>query len=311
MYKRSHLFALSVIFVLLACSDLACERQNQQASPANDKPLVVCTTTMISDLARNICGGRFEVVGIMRPGEDPHIYTPRPTDALLIRKAKLLLRNGLHLEGTLAKIIDNNLAPGAVQVAVAEDPRIKPLESEQYKGAPDPHCWFNIAYFRVYAEKCSSAMSQVDPAGKEIYEKAENSYRQQLEELEKYTREQLATIPKQRRVLITSHDAFQYFGRAYDVEVHALIGISTEQEPKPQDVENLVKLIGERQIKSVFIETSVSGRLNNLVRKVSSKAAVEVGGTLYSDSLAEPDSPCGTYIGMLHYNVDTIVKALR
>lgn len=310
MYRNLNRLSVFVIFALALLIGLACERSDQAAT-ANARPLVVCTTTMIADLAKSLAGDRLQVACIMKPGEDPHIYTPRPTDALLIRKASLVLTNGLHLEGTLAKIIDNNLTGKAIKVSLADDPRVKPLESQQYQGAPDPHCWFDIAFFKVYAERCRDAMIAIDPAGKEMFAKAADDYVRQLDEMERYIKQQLATIPQQQRVLITSHDAFQYFGRAYDIEVHALVGISTEQEPKPQDVEALIQLVSSRKVKAVFVETSVSERLNNLVRKVSSKAEIQIGGSLYSDSLAEENTPAATYLGMMRHNVDTIVKALR
>jgi manganese/zinc/iron transport system substrate-binding protein len=275
------------------------------------RPLVVCTTTMITDLARQISAGRADVVGIMKAGEDPHVYEPRPLDAVTIAKADVLLRNGLHLEGTLADIIRNKLRPGAVDAALAEDPRIVPRASKQYAGAPDPHCWFNVRHFMVYAERARDALIQADPEGRAAYAKAAAAYLQELDALDRWVRKQLETIPRSRRVLVTSHDAFEYFGAAYDVEVHGVIGISTEQEPRPQDVESLVRIVRDRGVKAVFVETSVSPALNALVQRVSERTGVKVGGTLYSDSLGEPGGPAGTYAGMIRHNVKTIVGAWR
>ena len=300
-----------ITFLAIAISGFGCDNRSQSGQVPTAKPTVVCTTTMIADLARNLAANRLEVIGLMKAGEDPHIYRPRPTDALQIGKAKILLCNGLHLEGTLAKIIENNLPQNALNIALAEDPRIKPLESEIHKGAPDPHCWFNVGYFKIYAEGCLTAFIKADPAGKSIFEAAAAKYFRELDALDAHVRTQMNAIPKARRVLITSHDAFQYFGREYDVEVHALIGISTEQAPRPQDIEALVRLVNEKQIKSLFVETSVSGTLNDLLRKVGAKAHIEVGGVLYSDSLDSEGSATGTYIGMVRHNVDTIGKALK
>ncbi len=281
------------------------------APAATDKPLVVATTTMIADLARQLSAGRFEVAGIMRTGEDPHVYEPRPSDALLLRRAKVLLRNGLHLEGTLVKIIENNLPAGAINAPVGDSPKIVPLESQQYHGAPDPHCWFNVRYFKVFAENTRDAFIKADPAGEVAFRKAAAGYLKQLDSLDRFARTELAKIPVARRVLITSHDAFQYFGKAYGIEVHAVIGISTEQEPRPQDVEALVKVVTDRKVRAVFIETSVSPTLNALVQRVSERTGVKVGGTLYSDSLGPEDGPAGTYIGMVRHNVKTVVAALK
>lgn len=283
------------------------------AGPAGavDKPLVVATTTMIADLAMRLAAGRFEVAGIMRTGEDPHVYEPRPADALLLRRARVLLRNGLHLEGTLVKIIENNLPADALNVALGDSPKITPLESQQYHGAPDPHCWFNVKHFKVFAENTLDAFIKADPAGASAFRKAAATYLKELDALDRFARTELAKIPKARRVLITSHDAFQYLGQAYGIEVHAVIGISTEQEPRPQDVEALVKLVQERKVKAVFIETSVSPTLNALVQRVSERTGVRVGGTLYSDSLGPADGPAGSYLGMVRHNVRTITAALK
>lgn len=203
----------------------------------------------------------------MRPGEDPHIYEPRPMDAIKIRQARVVLQNGLHLEGTLHHIIENNLSKRAILVALGEAPEIKVMGSLQYKGAPDPHVWMNVAYFKVMARKCKDALIKADPEGREIFEKAASLYLQKLDQLHQFVKERLATIPKERRILITTHDAFQYFGRAYDIEVHGLIGISTEQEPRPQDVENLKKVVEQKKVKAVFVETSVSSSLSTLMNK--------------------------------------------
>jgi ABC-type Zn uptake system ZnuABC Zn-binding protein ZnuA len=208
-------------------------------------------------------------------------------------------------------VIENNLPAGALNVALGETSKIKPLESQQYQGAPDPHVWFNVKYFRVFAERTRDALIRADPAGTGTYRRAAAAYLKDLDALDRYARAQLGTIPKARRVLVTSHDAFQYLGKAYGIEVHAVIGISTEQEPRPQDVEALVKIVKERNVKAVFIETSVSPTLNALVRRVSERTGVRVGGELFSDSLGRADGPAGTYLGMVRHNVATITAALR
>lgn len=290
---------------------VGCDAADDAASsPAGDKPLVVTTTTMITDLARQIAGDDAEVRGIMRAGEDPHIYEVRPHDAELMRQADLVLMNGFHLESTLHDIAVNRA--GGKLVELAEAAGIEPLGSEgAASGAPDPHCWFYIDHFRRYAETARDAMIEMDPRNEAGYRERAAGYIAQLQELESWVREQLATVPRERRVIVTSHDAFGYFGRYYDVDVHAIIGISTEQQPKPQDLQRLEELVRERGVKALFIETSVSQTLNNLVRKLAETSGAKVGGTLYSDSLAEEDEPAGTYIGMMRHNVQTIVDALK
>lgn len=272
---------------------------------------VVCTTTMIADLAQRLVGDRADVHGIMRTGEDPHVYEVRPRDVQLIASADLLLMNGLHLEATLGHVVKNNTAKGAKVVRLAETPRILPFESEQTRGAPDPHCWFSVPYFRIYAERARDALVEVDPKNADVYRKNAETYLVELDELHKWTAEQIASVPRERRAMVTSHDAFQYFGRTYFIDVFAVIGISTEQQPKPRDIARLEKIVRDRNVRAVFIETSVSQTLNNLVRKIAGRTGVTIGGTLYSDSLGSPDSGAGTYIGMVRYNVKTVVEALR
>jgi len=280
------------------------------AAETQDKLQVACTTTMIADLARVLAGDDAEVRGIMRPGEDPHIYDVRPRDVQLIAQADLVLMNGLHLEATLADVVENNVDPARV-IRLAETPEIVPLQSETTKGAPDPHCWFDVTYFRVYAERARDALIAADPDHEAGYRARAEVYLRELDELDTWVREQVALVPRERRVMVTSHDAFQYFGRAYDVEVLAVIGISTEQQPKPQDVSRLESKVRDRGVKALFIETSVSKTLNDIVEKVAERAGARIGGTLYSDSLGEPGTPAGTYLGMVRHNVETIVEALR
>lgn len=271
---------------------------------------VVCTTTMITDLARQIAGDDADIFGIMRPGEDPHVYEVRPRDVQMIAGADLLLTNGLHLESTLGHVIENN-TEGAMVVRLAETPRIVPLESEQFRGAPDPHCWFNVTYFQIFAERTRDALVKADPAHAEAYRRRATSYIAELEELHEWVRQEIGRVPRKQRVMVTSHDAFQYFGKAYDIDVFAVIGISTEEQPKPRDITRLESIVRERNVKALFIETSVSQTLNRIVEKIAKSTGARIGGVLYSDSLGPPDTPAGTYIGMVRENVTTVVRALQ
>lgn len=280
------------------------------AAEPNAKLRVVCTTTMITDLAREIVGDLADVRGIMKPGEDPHVYDVRPRDVQLIANADVVLMNGLHLESTLQHIIENN-ARNAIVARLAESPRITPLGSEQVRGAPDPHCWFNVEYFRVYAQQARDALMKADPAHGETYHRRAGEYIEKLDRLHVWVRKHIDTIPRERRVMVTSHDAFQYFGNAYAVDVFAVIGISTEQQPKPRDIARLESIVRERNVRALFVETSVSQTLNQIVKKIARRTGVKIGGTLFSDSLGEPGTAAGTYIGMVRRNVETIVNALR
>ncbi len=280
-----------------------------RGEPASKKLQVVCTTTMITDVAQAIAGDLAEVRGIMRAGEDPHVYDVRPRDVQLLASGQLILMNGLHLEATLAHVVEHN-AKGKV-VHLAETPQIVPLESEQTRGAPDPHCWFNVQYFRVYAERARDALIEADSKNAETYRKRADSYLKELDTLHEWVKQQIASIPRERRAMVTSHDAFQYFGRTYFIDVFAVIGISTEQQPKPQDIARLESIVRERGVKALFIETSVSKTLNDIVAKVAESTGAKIGGTLYSDSLGDPGTPAGTYLGMMKHNVATVVEALK
>lgn len=300
-----------ILLIVMMLGLVGCDRAEESASSSSSgKPVVVTTTTMITDLAREIAGEDAEVRGIMRAGEDPHIYEVRPQDAEMMRQANLVLMNGFHLESTLHDIAVNRA--GGRLVELAEAAGIEPLGSEgAASGAPDPHCWFYVDHFRRYAEAARDAMIQMDPAHEAGYRERAAAYIAELKELDSWIREQLATVPRERRVIVTSHDAFGYFGRYYDVDVHAIIGISTEQQPKPQDLQRLEQIVRDRGVKALFIETSVSQTLNNLVRKLAETTGAKIGGTLYSDSLAEEGEEAGTYIGMVRHNVTTIVEALK
>ena len=271
---------------------------------------VVCTTTMITDLAQRLAGDDAEVLGIMKTGEDPHVYDVRPRDAQLIADADVVLMNGLHLESTLLHIIEHN-AEGALVSALAEDDRIKTLGSETVEGAPDPHCWFNVQYFKVYTERARDALAQADPGNVEAYRARAEAYLAELDALDAFVTEQIGSIPRDRRAMVTSHDAFQYYGNRYGIDVLAVIGISTEQQPRPQDIVALESEVRERGVKALFIETSVSRTLNDIVKKIAKSTGASIGGTLYSDSLGEPGTEAGTYIGMVRHNTRTIAEALR
>jgi len=295
----------------LAAFASGCRRDAAADRPGGSGRIrIVCTTTMIEDLARAIAADAALVEGIMKPGEDPHIYKVRPRDAQLIAEADLVLMNGLHLESTLDHVVEHNARKGRV-VRLAECPQIVPLDSEARQGARDPHCWFNVLYFRVYAERCRDALVEADPPNAATYRANADAYIRQLDALHEEVKRRIDQIPRERRVMVTSHDAFQYFGRTYDIDVFAVVGISTEQQPRPQDVERLEALVRDRNVKALFIETSVSNTLNDIVRKIADKAGARIGGTLYSDSLGEPGTPAGTYIGMVRHNTEAIVAALK
>ena len=276
----------------------------------SNKPYVCATTTYINDLASNLVGDRMDVRGIMMPGQDPHIYDPRPSDALLLKNAKVILTNGLHLEATLGHIVENNVSEGAILKKLAENSKIKPIESQQYKGAPDPHCWFNIGYYKLYVEGARDALIEADPEGRDIYEVNANNYIARLDSLDAEIRILFAKIPEKNKIILSAHDAFNYFGQEYGFKVMGVIGLSTDAQPRPGDIEALKQQIRENKVPALFVETSVSQMLNDIVRKIAAQTGAVIGGTLYSDSLDDPSRGPSTYIDVVRHNAHTIYEAL-
>jgi len=299
---------LPAMFVAWGCGSDATDTPSA-GGDGSKRITIVCTTTMIADLARVIAGDDAEVVGIMKAGEDPHVYEMRPRDTQAIAMADLVLMNGLHLEAQLDHVVENH-AKGKV-VRLAETEKIKPLGVDEVSGAPDPHCWFNVEYFIVFAERARDAIAEVDPKHADAYRSRAATYIDELKLLHTWAGKRIAEIPRERRIMVTSHDAFQYLGKAYDIEVHAVIGMSTEQPPTGRDKIALQKLVIDRGAKAVFIETSVSAALNDMVRQIADATGAKIGGTLYSDSLGDPATPESTYLGMFRHNIDTLAEALR
>nr|WP_241154420.1 zinc ABC transporter substrate-binding protein [Staphylospora marina] len=272
---------------------------------------VTVTTGMIGDIVENVGGKLVSVTTLMGPGVDPHFYKASQGDMEKLADADLVFYNGLHLEGKMVEIfgkMSKQKPVVAVTDGIDKDLLLKTADN-QY----DPHVWFDVKLWMKAVEQVKSTLVKTDPRHKDDYESQAAEYLKELEELDRYVREQLATIPKERRVLVTAHDAFGYFGRAYDMEVVGLQGISTASEYGLKDVQRLVNLLVDRKIKAVFVESSVSKRsLEAVVQGARTRNhEVTIGGELFSDAMGKRGTPEGTYIGMVKHNVNTIVKALR
>lgn len=312
MMGRTFSFILAIAAVLSGCGSES--RQHAAASDHREGPLkVTCTIGMITDVAKTIAGPHAEVVGLMGPGVDPHLYKATHGDLERLSGADLILYNGLHLEGKMADVLVK-MARNVPTVQVTERiPEDRLREPPEFQGHHDPHVWFDVSLWMMVAERIRDAFIELDPAHRADYEKNAAEYIAKLKELDAYVRERIASIPKEQRVLVTAHDAFGYFGRAYDIEVMGLQGISTAAEYGAQDLARLVDVIVERKIKAVFVESSISPKsIEALVRGVEGKSgSVRIGGELYSDALGKEGGPAGTYIGMVRHNTDTIVEALK
>ncbi|MGH7162654.1 MAG: metal ABC transporter solute-binding protein, Zn/Mn family [Planctomycetota bacterium] len=291
---------------LLACSE------GGATSRRPGEVRVLATTGMVADLARVIGGDRVAVDALMGAGVDPHLYKASAGDLDRLRAADLVLCNGCMLEG---KMQDQLLKLGRNKPVVAVTESVAPerlLEPPELSGHYDPHVWFDVALWSETTAAVAGALAGVDPAHAAEYEERGARYRAELLELHKEVKEAIAAIQKERRVLITSHDAFRYFGRAYDIEVMGLQGISTVSEAGVQDVQRIVETVVSRRVKAIFIETSVSPKNIEAVQVAAREKGheVKIGGTLYSDAMGDRP-PEDTYVGMVRANVRTLVEALR
>lgn len=280
---------------------------------SSGKLRVVTTTNIISDLVYQIAGDAIELEHLMVSGVDPHLYKASEGDVMKLYNADIIFYNGLHLEGKMGDVFSK--IEGKQKIISLGDflPKAELIASESFGGNYDPHVWFDIQLIHQFVEKITEELSTSDPKNAEIYRKNKKTYQQELTTLDKNLQEIIAAIPPEKRILITAHDAFSYFGKSYDFEVRGLQGISTITEAGVQDVRNLSNFIVTHQIKAIFVENSVPRRtIEALQAAVRAQGHdVAIGGTLYSDSLGNPGTDEGTYIGMYRYNVETIVNALR
>ncbi|AKL94032.1 ABC-type metal ion transport system, periplasmic component [Clostridium aceticum] len=275
---------------------------------------VVATTTMITDLLQVIGGDVVEVRGLMGPGIDPHLYQATEGDVNRLQSADIIFYNGLHLEGKMQDIFREMSARSIQTVAITDAIATSKLLSgeDEYEDSYDPHIWFDVSLWQEAVVYVRDVLVEKDPVNKAIYTANAEKYLLDLEELHEYVIQQALRVPEEKRVLITAHDAFQYFGESYGFEVLGLQGISTESEAGIADVRELAEIIVAREIPAIFIESSVPER--NVIALQEAVAArdfeVEIGGELYSDAMGDWGTPEGTYLGMVRYNINTIVEAL-
>jgi manganese/zinc/iron transport system substrate-binding protein len=274
---------------------------------------VITTTGMIADVAKNVGGDRVQVTALMGPGVDPHLYKASEGDVLSLQEADVVFYNGLHLEAQMGEVLERLNEFGLKTVAVTDKIDRSVLQSPpEFAGNYDPHVWFDVSLWMNTVEQVEETLMELDPTHVAVYEANANAYRNELQDLHQYVLDQANTIPAEQRILITAHDAFNYFGRAYGFEVRGLQGISTEAQAGTADVQGLANFIVERQIPAVFVESSVPQRNVEAVQAAVQAQGFEVkiGGSLFSDAMGTEGTPEGTYIGMVRHNIDTIVTAL-
>ncbi len=274
---------------------------------------VVATTGMIADTARVVGGEHVNVKGLMGPGVDPHLYKASAGDVATLSRADVIFYNGLHLEGKMSEVFEQMQKRGIRTVAVTDGiDRASLLAPPEFDGNYDPHVWFDVSLWMKVVEDVRDSLAEADPENADDYRANAAAYLGELKELDNYVKSKAAQVPEDKRVLITAHDAFNYFGRAYGFEVKGLQGISTEAEAGTADVQALAAFIVERQIPAIFVETSVPPKYIEAVKAAAEARGfkVKVGGSLYSDALGNPGSEAGTYTGMVRSNIDTITSAL-
>lgn len=274
---------------------------------------ITTTVGMITDIVRQVAGERAVVEGIIGEGVDPHMYKPTRADVVKLNQADVVFYNGLMLEGKMADVLVRIARRGKPVYAVTE----AILEEGDYvltddQAHHDPHVWMDVAGWMRAVEVVAEALSAYDPDHAGEYRRRAAAYLAELARLDAYARRVLSSIPAAQRILVTAHDAFNYLGRAYGLEVRGIQGLSTESEAGVQDIEQLVRLIAERRIPAVFVETSVADKnVRALVEGAEARGhSVRIGGELYSDAMGPAGTYEGTYIGMIDHNVTTIARAL-
>lgn len=295
---------LSILtIVTLAVVSAGCGGKENKTN--SGKIRTVSSITIINDIVKNIGGDKIEALSICGVGLDPHTYKPKPNDPRLISESDIVFINGFALEHWIEEMVRN---AGGNKIVVTVTEGLTAMTDEKGYGDPDPHAWFNVQNVKTYAANVEKALSEYDKPNAQYYKQNLESYLKKLDSLDAWIKTEIALIPPEKRVLITSHDAFRYFGKAYGLEVRGLQGISTEAKAQTEDVKKLIDLIKERKLSSVFIETSVNPKL---LEEISKETGATVGGTLYSDSVGDEGTPEGTYTGAVTFNVNTIVKALK
>jgi len=271
---------------------------------AQEKIKVVVTASMLTDMAQNIGGDKIDVKCIVPIGGDPHIYEPVPTDARLVANAQLIFRNGLTFEGWLNKLMENS---GTKAPIITVTKGIDVISSQTYTNSADPHAWMNSNNVITYVKNMKNALIQLDPENEQYYTNNYNRYKKELETLHDFVIEEIKKIPADKRIIITSHDAFQYYGRAYGLQLEAVLGTSTDAVPQTSDYQRLTTVIKASKVPAIFVESTINPKT---LRQIAKDNGVKIGGQLYADSLGDEDSPAPTYVKMMMHNTTTIVNGL-
>lgn len=301
------------LITLIAMFVFSCKK-DKQADSKNEKVRIVATTSQITDLVKELAGEKVVLEGLMGAGVDPHLYKASEGDVAKFYNADAIFYSGLHLEGKLEDVFEQMRHQGKKTIAVSDAiSKSGLISSEYFASSYDPHFWFSVSNWKEVTQFVAAELSVLDPKNAEIYAVNAKKYINKLIQLEIQNTVLLEELPIEKRILVTAHDAFAYFGKAYDFKVVSLQGLSTATEAGVQDVQRISDFIISHEVKAIFIESSVPVRtVEALQAAVNAKGHnVAIGGTLFSDALGDTDSAEGTYIGMYQYNMKTIINALK
>jgi manganese/zinc/iron transport system substrate-binding protein len=273
--------------------------------------LIVCTTTIIGDAVKKLVKERYSVKVLMGAGIDPHMYEAKPSDIRALGNSRVIIYNGLHLEGKMTSLFERMRDEKEI-IAFSDGMKRNSLIKVN-SHTIDPHVWFNPLLWLQGVKHCVNQLIKVFPKDKDFILSNYKSLEKEYYNLNEDLKNKIHLISKPQRILITSHDAFHYFGKAFDVEVLAVQGVSTVSEPGLKDVSNLVNLIVKRKVKAIFVESSVSSKsITAVIEGCKTNGQIlKIGGTLYSDALGDKKSGANTYLGMMKINVNTLVEALK
>lgn len=307
--------AITLMLLLLAggCPRVDDSNGGGERKPSSGPLNVVCTTGMVADMVSNIGGAHVKVTTLMGAGVDPHLFRASEGDVATLSNADAIFYSGLHLEAKLADLLEQMSGRKPTFAVTSLIPEEELLGWSGVGGSHDPHVWFDVALWSHCIERVESGLAELQPDNAAEFKVNAAKYATLLAELHTYVKEQALTIPKAQRVLVTAHDAFRYFGRAYEFEVVGLQGISTEAQAGTGDVQKLAELIATRKIPAIFVESSVPKRNIEAVQAAVKSRGwdVQIGGSLFSDALGDAGTVEGTYAGMVRHNVDTITNALK
>jgi len=304
--------SLSAIVMFIGILVTGCDESSDAEATPGGRYRVVCTVGMVADVVRNVAGDRAEVTQLMGAGVDPHGYKPTRDDVVRLEQADVVFYSGLFLEGKMAETLKKMSETRKIYAATDSIDRAKLIHPEGGHQQYDPHVWMDASLWAETALVIGDRLSEYDPTNAATYKQNAAAYAERCRQLFAWGKQVMATVPPDHRVLVTSHDAFNYFGRAYGVEVMGVQGISTESEANVRDINHLVDLLVDRKVKAVFVESSVAPKnLQAVIEGAKSRNhPVTIGGELFSDAMGAAGTYEGTYLGMIDHNITIVVKAL-